>query len=195
MSKNIKLILTMVILVFLIATAGVAYKILSKDVDSNNNLGITKEESTVGTETAESKKELQKAPDFTVLDKDGNSVSFLDLVGKPIVLNFWASWCSPCKSEMPEFNQVYEDLSEDVTFIMINLTDGQRETVETATAFVEENAYSFPVYFDTTQDAAYTYGIRSIPTTIFIDADGNIVTGVQGTINEKLLLQYIDLIK
>ncbi len=73
--------------------------------------------------------EVIKAPDFAVTDREGNTVRFSDLTGKPIVINFWASWCPPCKSEMPEFDKVYRELGESVTFLMINATDGNRETV------------------------------------------------------------------
>ena len=80
--------------------------------------------------------EPQKAPDFTVFDLDGNEVHLQDFFGKPIVLNFWASWCGPCKMEMPDFNEKYQELGEEIQFLMINMTDGDRETVETAAAFI-----------------------------------------------------------
>ena len=112
------------------------------------------------------------APDFTVLDESGNEVSLSDFVGKPVVLNFWASWCGPCKVEMPDFNEAYLEYQDDIHFLMVNLTDGSRETMETALNHVEEQGYSFPIYYDTESDAAITYSIRSIPTTYFIDANG-----------------------
>lgn len=191
MNSKIKLLITVLVLALFIIVATMAYNSLGKDVEPNTNINTAPAQSKVSQEETET----QPAPDFTVLDMEGNSVSFSTLVGKPIVLNFWASWCSPCKSEMSEFNKVYEDMGDDVIFIMVNLTDGQRETVETASSYIEEQGFTFPVYFDTEQDAAYTYGIRSIPTTVFINADGNIVTGVQGAITEKKLLQKITLIK
>ncbi|MBQ4347432.1 MAG: TlpA family protein disulfide reductase, partial [Firmicutes bacterium] len=87
------------------------------------------------------------APDFTVYDSEGNAVMLSDFIGKPIVLNFWASWCGPCKMEMPEFNEAYAELGEDIQFLMVNVTTG-RETQESASAFIEENGYSFPVFYD-----------------------------------------------
>lgn len=127
------------------------------------------------------------APDFTVLDEDGAEVKLSDFLGTPVVLNFWASWCPPCKSEMPEFDKVFQELRDDVAFIMVDLADGQRETVESGKQHVSAQGYSFPVYFDVYGEAAYNYGISSIPTTVFIDKDGYVVTGAIGAINEQTL--------
>lgn len=138
--------------------------------------------------------EVMKAPDFAVTDREGNTVRFSDLTGKPMVINFWASWCPPCKSEMPEFDKVYRELGEDVTFLMINATDGNRETTESASNYIDGQDYAFPVYFDTSQEASYVYGISSLPTTVFIDGEGNLITGAIGMIDEATLRRGIDMI-
>ncbi|MDR2903184.1 MAG: redoxin domain-containing protein [Clostridiales bacterium] len=135
-----------------------------------------------------------KAIDFTMTDMDGTETKLADSFGKPIVLNFWASWCPPCKSEMPEFNKVYTELGETVQFMMVDLVDGQQETVETGAAYIAEQGFTFPVYFDTLGEGGTFYGIRSIPTTIFIDAEGSIVTGVEGAIDEETLRRGIAMI-
>lgn len=115
------------------------------------------------------------APDFTVLDKDGNTVKLSDFRGKPVVLNFWATWCPPCKQELPDFNQAAEAYKDEIVFLMVNLTDGQRDTVDSVKAFVADNGYTFPVYFDTAYSAANAYMVSSIPTTYFINAKGEAV--------------------
>ena len=115
-------------------------------------------------------------------------------IGKSVVLNFWASWCSPCKMEMPDFNEKYLEIGEEVQFFIINMTDGSRETVETASAFIAEQGYSFPVFYDTDQDAAATYGVYSLPTTYFIDEEGNAIAQATGAIDEETLQQGIDMI-
>ena len=134
------------------------------------------------------------APDFTVTDKDGNEVKLSDFFGKPIVLNFWASWCGPCQYEMPDFEEAYKELGEDVAFLMVNLTDGYSETVSSAKSFLEGAGYTFPVYFDTLSEGAKTYQVYSIPCTYFLDRNGSLVTRNMGMITGDALRQGIDLI-
>lgn len=131
------------------------------------------------------------AIDFTVYTEDGISVNLSDYYGEPIVVNFWATWCGPCKSELPAFEKLSNEYINEVTFMMVNLTDGAQETIPGVTDFIKKNGYTFPVYFDTEMDAALTYGVYSIPATLFIDADGNIVASQLGAMSEDTLKNYI----
>ena len=172
-------ILIAIVLVGLIVGASVLYNQLSADYAPVQNV----------TEAV-----VEQAPDFTMTDSEGNQVKFSDFFGKPIVLNFWASWCGPCQYEMPDFEEAYHQYGEEVQFLMVNLTDGYSETVNSARAFLEKEGYTFPVYFDTLSDAAKTYQIYSIPCTYFLDRDGALVSRTVGMISADALQQGIDLI-
>lgn len=130
------------------------------------------------------------APNFTVLDKDGNTVEFSSKKGKPIILNFWASWCPPCKAEMPDFDKLYRELDGDVIFMMVNVWDTQ----DAAESIINSMGYSFPVYYDFWEDAASAYAVESIPQTYFIDKWGGLVAYAVGALAEDELRYGISLI-
>lgn len=132
-------------------------------------------------------------PDFTVLDKDGNEIKLSDLAGKPIVLNFWATWCGYCVQEMPDFQTAYEKYP-DVQFVMVNVTDGYYETITSAKSFVAEKGFTFPIYFDTKSSATSAFDVNAYPQTFFIDAQGNIVAKARGAISLSNLKYGISLL-
>jgi len=127
------------------------------------------------------------APDFTLYDIDGNACKLSDFRGTPVVLNFWASWCGPCKAEMPDFEEAYKTYGEDIQFLIVNLTDGSSETVETASGYIESQGYTFPVYYDVAMEGAMAYQIYAIPVTYFIDAEGAIRASNEGMISADIL--------
>lgn len=145
-------------------------------------------------DSSDSEAQRTAAPDFTVTDLEGNEVHLSDFLGKPVVLNFWASWCGPCKSEMPDFEEIYAEYGDDIHFVMVNATDGSRETVDAASSFIAEQGYTFPVYYDTEYDASITYGVTALPTTYFIDAEGYLVAHAFSALDKETIQTGIDMI-
>ena len=203
MNKKTLLILCLAFALVLIG-AGALYNSLADDVQLGGLATMppetqpATEENTVPPEpTGETTKVTEAteppaniAPDFTMLDMDGNEVTLESFFGKPIVLNFWASWCGPCKMEMPDIQKFYEEYGEDIHFLLVSVDD----SLDTAKAFIAENGYTFPVYFDASSMGAYTYGASSIPLTFFIDAEGNLTAYYMGAMSEGILQQGVDMI-
>ena len=188
MRKYGKVIAGVLLLGLLLVGSGVLYQYLAGEYKAGGLAEAgPKEEKDKQTDAAggTQEEEIVPAPDFTVENADGEQVKLSDFTGRPVVLNFWASWCGPCKSEMPGFQNLYDAYGEDVAFVMVNLTDGGRETTESAMAFVEKQGYTFPVYFDVDQEAAAAYYVTSIPATYFIDSEGNLVAYGLGALQEE----------
>ncbi len=122
--------------------------------------------------------------DFTVYDKNGKAVKLSDHFGKPIVLNFFASWCQPCRNEMPYFQSQYVANREEVTFLFISLDNSLSE----AEKYLKKQGYTFPILHDRTGSASVAFKVTTIPATFFIGRDGNLVSFAVGT------LKYSDLV-
>ena len=205
---KVKLIITVILLVVVIVAAFILYDVLSRRNPADSPMAGLPEtgqenvqesaqsppEENQGEGDIEEEDDRVSAPDFRVQDLQGNEVRLSDFIGKPVVLNFWTSWCSSCREGMPAFDTVYADMNQDVAFMMVSIVDDARETVESATTYIEESGYSFPVYLDTTREAAAAYGILSIPTTFLIGSDGYIVFRAVGVLEEDDLRAGIDFI-
>lgn len=182
MDKRTKLIIAIAVFGLLLMAAYIGYSFLSKQYKPKSNASVSNSQSS-----------RQAAPDFTVKDANGNDVKLSDFKGKPVVLNFWASWCPPCRGEMPDYNTLFQKYGDKgVVFLMVNMTDGQRETIDIAKKFVKDSNYKFDIYFDVNSDAANNYGISSIPDSLFIDKNGNIVNSYEGAIDEATIQRNID---
>lgn len=117
------------------------------------------------------------APDFTLVDLEGKTIKLSDYRGKIVILNFWATWCPPCREEIPDLIKVSEELSkgEDAVVLAVNLTNGYNgENPDRVKKFVKDNKMTMKILLDEKEEAASQYGIASIPTTFFINRDGTV---------------------
>ncbi|WP_346895900.1 TlpA disulfide reductase family protein [Clostridium sp. UBA7503] len=190
-NKNIIIWVIGFIIFFILVYLG--YNELSsryKENDKNNNKGIS--DSLITGEKDKTEDTKTKAVDFTVYDEDGKAVKLSDYKGIPVVLNYWASWCGPCQSEMPHFKEANDKYGDNVKILMINMTDGQRETVESAKKFMADNEYDMLTLYDMDLDFANKYNVASIPRTVFIDKDGFITMERIGIVNEEFLDDMIE---
>jgi len=129
-----------------------------------------------------------KASDFKLKDLDGKELSLSDLKGKKVFLNFWATWCPPCIEEMPEIQKLYEETKDsDLVIVAVEI----QEPLNEVKSFIQDNKYSFKVLLDSDQSVATKYNITSIPTSYFIDIDGNIISKSIGPLNIDQMKSYI----
>ena len=154
---------------------------------------------------AASERPVIPAPDFTLVDQYGETHTLSDYAGKTVFLNFWATWCGPCKSEMPEIQALYEKYGENQgDLIVLGVANPKTEdapynqdvTQAEVEQFLEDNGYTFPVVMDTTGETFYYYGITAFPTTFMIGADGNVFGYVPGALTgdimESIVQQTMD---
>lgn len=202
-----KTVIALLCAVLFFAAAFFGYGYLSENYTPENNValnGASSQSSGAESEStsdaaespeessSEEENEIITAPDFVVYDAEGNPVSLSDFSGKPVIINFWATWCKYCVQEMPEFEKAYAEYGGEVIFMMINVTDGMSETKEDAMAFIAEKGYTFPVYYDTDLSATYAYGAYSLPATGFITPSGIFAGGKTGAMSEEVLFSYIE---
>jgi cytochrome c biogenesis protein CcmG, thiol:disulfide interchange protein DsbE len=191
-----------ILVIIFISGKGLSGFLNQKLIESgqNNVMGKTKVElnSIVQenpTKPAKNEKGMPLVPNFTLLDENMKQVSISDYSGKIIVLNFWASWCPPCKEEFPDFKEMNDEFLQgtDVVLLTINLTDGVRETRDKAMEFLLDNGYEkIKTLFDEEGLIANLFGISSVPTTVVIDRDGYIYYYTLGATSKDILLPIIE---
>jgi len=129
-----------------------------------------------------------KAINFKLKDLSGKELTLSDLKGKKVFLNFWATWCPPCKAEMPEIEKLYQETkNSDLVIVAVEIG----EPLNTVKSFIDSNKYNFKVLIDPDQTVAAQYNIVSIPTSYFIDVDGNIISKNIGGMNIDQMKAYI----
>ena len=134
------------------------------------------------------------APNISLPSLTGSEITIEDFRGSPTILNFWASWCPPCRTEMPAFQQIYQEY-EDQNLVIAAVNTTFQDSTADLESFVTENRLSFFILLDNTGSVSTSYNIYSLPTTYFIDSDGyirNIIIG--GPIPPALLRNQVDLL-
>jgi cytochrome c-type biogenesis protein len=147
-------------------------------------------------ETKDGENQILPAIDFTLTDQFGKTHSLSDYKGKTIFLNFWATWCPPCRAEMPDIQKIYETYSTegDDGLIVLGVAApgyGQEKDEEGVKKFLKDNGYTYPVLMDTNGELFDAYGIYSYPTTFMIDRDGNVFGYVSGQLSEDTMKSVI----
>ncbi|MCX7710818.1 MAG: TlpA family protein disulfide reductase [Clostridia bacterium] len=123
---------------------------------------------------------VNAAPDFTLNDLDGNKVTLSQLQGKKVFLNFWATWCPPCRAEMPDIEKLKKETTiEDLVILAVNIGEDK----ETVSKFIQKNSYSFKILLDQKGTVAEQYKVNSIPASFFMNTDGSISSRHVGTMN------------
>lgn len=149
----------------------------------------------------EQEEDLPEAPDFTLTDQYGNEHTLSEYKGKTVFLNFWATWCGPCKMEMPDIQALYEEYGENSGELIVlgvanpkteeypNNADESQEEIE---AFLEENGYTYPVVMDTTGESFAAYGISAFPTTFMITEEGKVFGYASGTLTDEIIHSIVE---
>ena len=137
----------------------------------------------------QAQQENPMAPDFELKDQNGEVHRLSDYKGKVVFLNFWASWCGPCRNEIPHIQKVYEDLKDDEDVVILSLNNEDPAGVK---EFMDSFGMTYPTLFDETGNVFRTYGVRSFPTTYMIDKDGYVYGYIRGSLNEETIYQMIE---
>lgn len=197
MKLKVKTLITWVLLIGLIVMT--LYTFWDNSKDNKIAPGIEEQQIEVADDSYKTAQELQanlvsrvpKAADFTLKDLEGNEVTLSDLRGKAVFLNFWASWCPPCKAEMPDIEQLYQE-TKDTDLVILTINSGEGATV--AKRFMVENNYTFMVLDDYKGEVSDLYKVMALPTSLFIDKNGSLIETHTGAMNIDTMREYVELI-
>ena len=189
MKKQLKWFLPAIGLVVLLLAAGAIYRSLSSRYTPPAPSVTQTQPDDGGADPTAAPADV---PEFTVLDADGAENRLSDHRGKPVVINFWATWCPYCIEELPMFDEAAKTYGDRIDFMIVDCVDAYRETERNAKAYLEENGLTFPAYFDTMGEASALFGASSIPLTVFIHPDGTVMDSYLGAMQQETLQSYLD---
>lgn len=196
-------------LLAILLVGGIAYSLQDKNekqnkVSENNMSNEENDDKQVEIEGEEEGKESkdeiedikikqgEPAPDFTLETLSGKEVSLSDYKGKIVMINFWATWCKYCDKEMPDMQKLYNKNKDD-DFVVLAINVG--ESKKTAEKYINEEGYNFPVLLDNEGEIANTYLVSGLPTSYYIDKEGNLIGGVPGMMTYPQMNQVLEQIK
>lgn len=179
MKKQVKIFCSIGVLILVLGGAYLLYTSLSSEYEAQDSSASQEEKS------------YKKAPDFTVYTENGETVRLSSFEGKPVVVNFWASWCAPCQEEMPIFQAAYEKYKDEVQFMMVNLCGYGNDSPENAANLIKTKGFTFPVFYDNDASAMQTYVGRGIPVSAFVTKEGDLAALYMGCLQEKQMEQSL----
>ena len=190
------LLIVMGILTLTGATNGLSADLAAVSGTTTQEESAAEQEDAGGAQEESGEIPVIPAPDFTLTDQYGETHTLSDYQGQTVFLNFWATWCGPCKMEMPDIQALYEEWDENAgDLVVLGVAGpgiGQEGSAEDIAAFLEENGYTYPVVMDETGTLFYQYGISAYPTTFMIDTEGNVFGYVQGAVSREVMDDIVE---
>lgn len=181
MDKKLKYIISIIIFILVIIGISRLYTILNTNIQNDTfKKDDIKEQETM----------VNQAKDFSVYNDKGEEIKLSSFKGKPIVINFWTTWCGYCKVEMKYFEELYNEYKDKVEFVMVNSTI--EDNKDEVNKYITGQGYTFPIYYDINGNAVNTYKITGYPITMFINKDFQISRIHQGMINLETLQKNIN---
>jgi len=190
MKKNHVIILLSALAVVL-AVVGVLSFIGSNKSNNNSPSNTTTTETSLPVNSSSNSEEPQMALDFTLTDLNGKQITLSELKGKNVFLNFFTTWCGPCKRELPEIQKIQEEYKDkDLLVYLINLNEDE----QTVKDYMEKNNYEFNILMDPNSDAGNLYRTTEIPTSLFINKEGKIVKRYSGQMTYAMVKDFVEML-
>ena len=160
---------------------------------ANSTAASSQPQPTATPSVDENGREIIPAYDFTLTDQYGNTHTLSDYKGKIVMLQFFATWCTYCKAELPSVQELYEELPDDLVILVVNQPGGRETDKQGVIDFLNKNGYTFPTVFDEDGQVNYNYGVTGLPTTYLINTEGNVYGYMPGAMDKQTMLQIIDM--
>lgn len=191
MTKKMFGLILIAVLITIAVTSMVKENVDQEDSFDDEQRGVD----LVGVAANEGLNKGEQAPDFALTTLAGEPIRLSELKGKKVILNFWATWCPPCKAEMPHMQNFYEDYAEaeNVEIVAVNLTSGDRKA--SVEEFVKDYGLTFPIPMDVDGEVGQQFQAVTIPTSYIIDTNGMIQHKIVGPMDETMIQDFVSNLK